>query len=160
MKAAVLYYTRSGNTQKMAQAIAEGMQSVDGVEAKIFPIDDYDKDYVEESSCVVLGTPTYMASMAAEVKVWLDGPKPNLAGKLGGAFATEDYLHGGADLAVRTILDHLMVFGMLLYSGGGSCGAPVIHLGPVALSRDLEGSRATFTTYGKRMAEKASQLFG
>ena len=52
------------------------------------------------------------------MKVWLEGParKCGLAGKIGGAFATADYLHGGGDLAVQEILKHLMVLGMLAVS--------------------------------------------
>ncbi|MCI8326438.1 MAG: flavodoxin, partial [Lachnospiraceae bacterium] len=51
------------------------------------------------------------------------------------------------------------VYGMMTYSGGGSLGKPVIHLGPVALSSRLEESEETFLTYGERMATKATELF-
>ncbi len=162
MKMSVLYYSKSGNTKKMAEVIAEGMQSLEGVEAKAFALDGIDDNWVRESKCVVIGTPIYMASVCGEVKTWLEGPalKYALAGKIGGAFATADYVHGGGELGIRTILDHMMVFGMLTYSGGGSCGKPVIHLGPVALSGALDSYRDTFHTYGRRMAEKTLEIFG
>ena len=94
------------------------------------------------------------------VKVWLDGPalKAGLAGKVGGAFATADYLHGGGDLGIQTILNHMMVLGMLTYSGGGSFGKPVIHLGPVALHGHLEESKELFRLYGQRSAARCSAL--
>ena len=82
------------------------------------------------------------------------------AGKVGGAFATADYLHGGGDLGIQTILNHMMVLGMLTYSGGGSFGKPVIHLGPVALHGHLEESKELFRLYGQRMATKTVSLFG
>lgn len=162
MKASILYFSRTGNTKRMAEAIAEGMRSEGGVETGIFPLDGIDVDFVNESRCVILGTPTYLATMAAQVKVWLDTPNQGLvvAGKLGGAFATQDYLHGGGDIAVQSVLAHLMVRGMLVYSGGGAHGKPVIHLGPVALKDDLAGAEETFRTYGKRMAGKMLELFG
>ena len=53
----------------------------------------------------------------------------------------------------------MMVYGMLTYSGGGAFGKPVIHLGPVALSSQLDASVETFLTYGERMAAKAAELF-
>ena len=49
-----------------------------------------------------------------------------LTGKLGGAFATAEYLHGGAELGIQTILDHMLVLGMMAYSGGGAYGAHLI----------------------------------
>lgn len=160
MKMAVLYYTRTGHTKAMAEAVAEGMRKVDGVETGVFALDAVDVKFIEESKCVVLGTPTYLASMAADVKVWLDGSmKIPLAGKLGGAFATEDYVHGGGVLAIQSVLSHLMVKGMLVYSGGGAHGKPVIHLGPVAMSSRMDEAKEAFIIYGERMARQAATLF-
>ena len=90
MKMTVLYHSVTGNTKTMAQVIAEGMMTVAGVEAKAFPIENWDTAWVKESKCVVLGTPIYLADLCSAVKVWLDGPalKAGLAGKVGGAFAT------------------------------------------------------------------------
>jgi len=101
MKAMVLYYSKTGHTQKMAEIIAQGMERVQGVQAKACSIDDLDEAWAAESKCIVLGSPIYFASVCADVKSWLEGPckKCQLAGKLGGAFATMDYLHGGGDLA-------------------------------------------------------------
>ena len=49
--------------------------------------------------------------------------------------------------------------GCLLYSGRGGYGAPVIPLGPVATSKDLEKYEETFRIYGRRMASKALELY-
>ena len=161
MKMTVLYYSKTGNTKHMAEIIAQGMETVDGVEAKAFPLDAVEEAWAKESKCIILGAPIYMASVCAPVMSWLQSSFPayGLAGKLGGAFATADYIHGGGDLGIRTILDHMMVYGMLTYSGGGSCGKPVIHLGPVAISGHLEESEETFVAYGKRMAAKAKEIY-
>ncbi len=162
MNMSVLYFSKTGNTQKMAEVIAAGMRSVDGAAAKAFSIHDLDEIWVKDSRCIVVGSPIYMADVCGEIKTWLEGPSRQygMAGKIGGAFATADYIHGGGELGVRTILDHMMVLGMLAFSGGGSMGKPVIHLGPVALSDHLEHSRTTFETYGRRMAQKTLEIFG
>ena len=162
MKMSVLYSSVTGNTRQMAEVIAQGMASVAGVQARAFSIDDVDEAHLAESRCVVLGTPTYMASMSAAVKTWLEekGVKLGLAGKMCGAFATARYIHGGSELAIQSILAHLMVAGMLPYSGGAAFGPPVIHLGPVAIDGKLAESREVFLTYGERMAKKAMELFG
>ena len=161
MKMTVLYYSRTGHTRHMAEIIARGMETEKGVEARAFPLDGVDAAWARESKCIVLGSPIYMAGVCADVITWLQGSFPayELAGKLGGAFATADYIHGGGDLGIRTILDHMLVYGMLTYSGGGSCGKPVIHLGPVAISNHLEESEETFLAHGKRMAAKTLELY-
>ena len=50
MKMTVLYHSVTGNTKTMAQVIAEGMMTVAGVEAKAFPIENWDAAWVKEST--------------------------------------------------------------------------------------------------------------
>ena len=107
-----------------------------------------------------MGTPTYHANPCWQIKKWLDETSNTyLKGKIGAAFATADYPQGGADIAISTILMHLMVDGMLLYSGGSSQGQPFIHLGAVALKENFEESKAVFEVFGTRIAEKTKELF-
>ncbi|MCC8180042.1 MAG: NAD(P)H-dependent oxidoreductase [Planctomycetes bacterium] len=161
MKAAVLYYTRTNNTKKMAEMVVEGMKTVSGFDAQAFALDGVDADFVKAAKCVIVGTPVYLASMAAPVKVWLDdgAMKLGLNGKIGGAFATANFIHGGGELAVQQILSHMLVLGMFAYSGGGAHGQPVIHLGPVAIGNDLAAFNETFKTYGARMAKMTAEVF-
>ena len=44
----------------MALYIVDGMASVEGIEAKSFDLENIDIDFVKESQCIVIGTPTYM----------------------------------------------------------------------------------------------------
>lgn len=159
MKAAVLYFSQTGKTKAMAECIVSGMQQ-EMVDAKAFSIDEIDAEWLEESKCIVIGTPTYYADLSAKMKVFLETLaqyKP--FGKLGGAFATAQYVHGGGDIAVQTILRHMLTYGMLAYSAGGSKGKPVIHLGPVGGCNSKEEDEKLFNIYGQRMAAKTKELF-
>lgn len=162
MKVSVIYHSVTHNTKTMAQEIVTGMQTVDGIKAKAFPIDAVDIAFAKESCALVFGAPVYAANMSGAMYTYLQGEvnKTAPAGKLVGAFATQDYVHGGADLTINTILARLMVSGALAYSGGGAYGKPVIHLGPVAIGGALDDSAETFRIYGARMAQKAAELFG
>ena len=51
-----------------------------------------------------------------------------------------------------------MMTGMMVYSGGGSKGNPVIHLGPVAIGGELEKYEELFEIYGKRFAEQTAAI--
>ena len=167
MKLAVIYDSKTGNTKTAAEWIAEGMNSVAGTEAKAFHIRDVDDDFVREAKGVVMGCPTYAALMTPDMRTWLmtSAGKLGMAGKLGGAFATEQYTHGGAEMVIQSILTNEIVFGMLCYSGGGSFGKPIIHMGPVGVNDNvephngLEHYKANFTVFGERFAKKAAELF-
>ena len=167
MKLAVLFDSKSGNTKQAAEWIAAGMGEVDGVEARAFQIGQEDADFVKEARGVVIGCPVYAALMTPDMRAWLMGAggKYAMAGKLGGAFATEQYTHGGAELVIQAILTNELVWGMLCYSGGGSQGHPVIHLGPVGVNGNaekhngMEHYEETFRIFGRRFAAKAAQLF-
>lgn len=157
MKLSVIYDSVSGTTEACAKYIVNGMQQVEGVEAKAFHINDVDMDYAIASDGLVFGTPTYMGGATAAFYTWLEknSKKLKLGGKLGGAFATGAYIHGGENLATMQILIHLLVRGMMVYSGGNAHGKPVIHVGPAALSTDVEEYRELFELFGKRFAEQA-----
>ena len=160
MKAAIVFDSRTHTTEKAATFIAEGLESVDDIEARCFNIDEADFEYIQQSQLVILGSPTYMASVTAKMKSWLESNagKLKLAGKLGGAYATEQYIHGGAENAIQEMLVFMMVMGMMTYSGGSACGKPVIHLGPVGMSQDIESFKELFVTYGQRMGEQLLKI--
>ena len=163
MKMAVIYHSVTGNTKHMGDLIVKGMNSIEGVEAQAFPIEAVDAEFVKEAKCVVFGSPIYAAHITGQMMQYLlsDAGKLNLAGKLAGAYATAQYVHGGAELGIREMLDHAMVMGALTYSGGGSFGKPVIHLGPVGIDNTMDISQFAdnFEIYGSRMAHKAIELF-
>lgn len=168
MKLSVIYDSKTGNTKQAAEWIVEGMTGVEGVEAKAFSIKEIDEDFVKESKGVVIGSPSYAAAMTPDMHGWLlsSGGKLGMAGKLGGAFATEQYTHGGGEMVIQSILTIELVFGMLYYSSGGGCGNPYIHIGPVGVNGNkeshngLENYKDYFNIFGTRFAQKAAELFG
>ena len=109
---------------------------------------------------LIVGTPTYNGCLTARMKEWLEDGLTKLdpAGKLGGAYATASYIHGGGGLAMQCVFTHMLVEGMMVYSSGQAKGAPVIHLGPVAIAPNLDDFAKLFITYGKRMAQQAAEL--
>lgn len=167
MKAAIIFFSETGNTRRAAEFIQEGMER-SGMEVKLYNLKEELPDalFVKECRCVICGTPTYYANMCWQMKQWFDTSHSfSLAGKLGGAFATVGCGHGGGDVAVLTILQHLLVKGMVVYSSGAEYGCPVIHLGPVGIKSTaenvevLEKQKELFFQYGERFARKAGELF-
>lgn len=135
MKFAIFYFSKTGHTREMAEKIAKGIRA-EGAEARLFSIEEpVDAEYAAECRGFIFGAPTYAGSACWQMIKWLQTELGALkpAGKLGGAFATAHFAQGGADSTIMGILNHLLVLGMVVFSGGAAYGKPIIHHGPVAL---------------------------
>ncbi len=158
-KICILYFSKTGKTKEMAEVIAEGATEA-GAEVKTLSIEDALPEDVNDCDAVIFGTPTYYANICWQIKKWFDEGKAfNLSGKLGAAFATANMIQGGADTAITTLIQHMMVKGMLVYSGGTTCGQPFVHLGAVATRDQFEECKPMFRALGERVAKKALELF-
>ncbi|MFP4397398.1 MAG: flavodoxin family protein, partial [Desulfonatronovibrio sp.] len=72
MQILVLYYSKSGNTQKLAQAIARGVESVSGATAVLKSTAEVKKQDFLDSSGIIAGSPVYFGVMAADLKRVID----------------------------------------------------------------------------------------
>jgi len=104
LKLLILYYSQTGNTEKMARAVAEGAKSVAGVnvELKYFarPED------LAEADGIILGMPTYHHDMGVDMKRLLEElaiKRVDLRGKVGAAFGS----YGWSGEAPRMLLEVL-----------------------------------------------------
>lgn len=167
MKLAICYFSATGRTEAMAKAMARGMaQAQPDAEVRCFSITELNADhsenvaYVNACQGVVFGTPDYYAGESWQLKQWLDVCPCKLAHKLGGCFSTANVMVGGADVAIEHVLTHLLVQGMLVYSGGSSYGQPFIHLGPICYRDHEADGAALMEVFGSRFAQKTVELFG
>ena len=158
IKMLVAYYSRTGHTKTMAEAIAEGARQtgalVDAKEVREFKVEtllDYD--------AIVLGSPSYYGSMAAEIKHMLDASitlQGKLTNRVGGAFATCAHAGGGAEITLISLIYAMMVHGMVISSG--TLYSP---LGPVSLhsggGTDVDQE---CRQYGKVVAQLAAKVRG
>jgi NAD(P)H dehydrogenase (quinone) len=160
MKISVIYHSETGNTKRIAEMIAEGAKFGGEVEVKSMSIDEIDPTFAESSKAVIVGCPTHRGAFSWQMKKWIGTTKLKFAGKIGSVFATEGYLGGGADFAEMGLIAHLLVMGMLVYSGGTSLGQPFIHYGAVAIKDGDEAQRERAKIFGERIARKALELFG
>ncbi len=162
MKISVIYHSETGNTRRMAEIITKAAASVSpDVEARAFSCEEVDEDFLAASGAVILGCPTYEGTLSWQMKRFLDETRVDLAGKLGGCFASQNWPGGGgADLAEITIIAGMLVRGMLVYSGGITVGQPFLHFGAVS-TRAPEGLYVErCVKLGENIANKALELFG
>ena len=71
-KILVLYDTRSGNTQKMAAAVAEGVKSRSDVEVTLKHVDEAQPSDLFEHDGIAVGTPTWCGGLSWKLKKFFD----------------------------------------------------------------------------------------
>lgn len=73
-KVAVLYHSGYGHTEVQAKAVAKGAAQVDGVEVKLVKAEEATQnlDLVKDADAIIFGSPTYMGSVSAPFKAFMD----------------------------------------------------------------------------------------
>lgn len=154
-KAMVVYFSKSGHTKKMAEAITEGIEST-GISVTLCDVQKAKVDDLVVHDAIILGSPTYYGTMAAELKKFLDESVKyhgKLAGKVGGAFSSSGMLGGGNETTVLSIVEALLIHGMILQGN-----AKIGHYGPVAVGSPDTSALKECVTYGKRIGELILKL--
>ena len=155
----VLYYSATGSVQSLARAVARGVESVDGMRArlrtvpKVAPVTERAEPGVppegapyveardlEECAGLALGSPTRFGNMAAPLKYFIDGLGPQwsrgtLAGKPAALFTSTATMHGGQEATLLSMMLPLLHHGMLIV------GVPYTE-------PDLNATRSGGTPYG------------
>lgn len=117
MKVLVMYYSKSGNTEKLATEIAKGVKEVDGVECDMKPVAEIKKEDFLTSDGIIVGSPVYFGTMAAEVKEVFDkfvGIRNKMGDMIGAAFATGADSSGGKETTIISIIQAMLIYGMIV----------------------------------------------
>ncbi len=155
----VLYYSATGSVRALAQAVSRGVESVEGMRARVRTVPKVasvvDKvvaavpsegaPYVEardlaECAGLALGSPTRFGNMAAPLKYFIDGlgaewVRGTLAGKPAAVFSSTASMHGGQEATLLSMMLPLLHHGMLIV------GIPYTE-------PDLNATRSGGTPYG------------
>jgi len=158
IKILILYYSRTGNTEKMAKAVAEGVSLIDGVKVLIKSVREARIQDLLEADGIIIGSPTYYGTIAGPLKEFLDQTVKyhgSLEGKVGGAFASCGAKGGGAETAVLDIIKIMLIHGMIIQGNPEEHHYGVISIGPP----DEETLNAC-RELGRRVALLAKRLKG
>ncbi len=74
IKVAVVYHSGYGHTVKVAQAVAQGAASVSGVAVDLVKAEEAHLDWsvLDNADAIIMGAPTYMGSLSAPFKAFMD----------------------------------------------------------------------------------------
>ncbi len=184
MKIAIIYFSGTGNTAHMAQAVLSGAQSVSGTEAELLAISGADITegrYVNDSilekldaaDAIIFGSPTYMGGPAAQFKAFADATggrwyTQGWTGKLAAGFTVSASPSGDklGTLQYFNILaaQHGMIWvglgqlPQLAPEGINRLGAYLGVMGQAAAAPPNDLDLATGKALGERVAKVAQRL--
>ncbi len=134
----ILYYSRHGAVEAMAQQLARGVESVPGMQARLRSVPPvaaaFDPlaeavpahgapyvthDDLKECAGLALGSPTRFGNMAAPLKYFIDGLgtqwiSGTLVGKPAAVFTSSSTQHGGQESTCLSMMLPLLHHGMLI----------------------------------------------
>jgi NAD(P)H dehydrogenase (quinone) len=155
-KILVVYHSRSGNTEKMAHAIAEGVKKVKGVTVEVKKTDATTNENLLSADGIIMGSPTYYGQMSAKLKSLIDESVKihgKLNGKVGAAFASSGQEASGAETTLLSILESMLVHGMIVQGRADSK-----HYGAAAVGSPNKGVIDDCEELGKSVAALVVKL--
>jgi NAD(P)H dehydrogenase (quinone) len=158
MQILVLYYSKGGNTRKLAEKIAEGVNEVEGVSALLKRTDEVSQDDFLACDGVIAGSPVYFGVMASQLKkVFEDfvGVRKRMEGKVGAAFATSADPSGGKETTMISIIQALLIYGMVI---AGDPMSATGHYGVSCVGPPDKKVGENAAKLGRRVAELAKKL--
>ena len=95
-KVAVVYFSNTGNTEAIAELVAEGAREA-GAEVDVFSVDDFDVNSADDYDAFALGCPACGSEELddSEFEPMLDELEPKISGKSVVLFGS--YGHGGGE---------------------------------------------------------------
>ncbi|MFH0843872.1 MAG: NAD(P)H-dependent oxidoreductase [Pseudomonadota bacterium] len=160
MQILILYYSKGGNTKKLAEKIAQGVEDVEGVKASVRHTGQVTKDDFVNSEGIIAGSPVYFGLMAADLKKVFDefvGVRKKMEGKVGAAFATSADPSGGKETTMMSIIQALLIYGMVIVGDPLSATG---HYGVACVGAPDEKIGENAVKLGRRVAELAKKLKG
>ena len=154
----VVYFSATGNTKKMAEAVLEGASSIEPVGCTLKSVEQVTNQDWLSADAIIVGSPTYFGQMASRIKRMFDITEKiygQLEGKVGAAFTTAGGAGCGHELTNMSIITAMLVSGMIVQ---GTTKGP--HFGPFAVGDPQEENLQAARDLGVRVAELALTLFG
>ena len=159
MQVLVLYFSKGNNTKKLAEQIVKGVEST-GCIALLRSTSEVTQDDFSESAGVIAGSPVYFGVMAAELKKVFDdfvGLRRKMENKVGAAFATSNHHTGGKETTMLSILQCMMIYGMIIVGDPMDASG---HYGVGCVQAPDETASKDGYKLGARVAELCGKLAG
>ena len=154
-KVGIIYYSRTGNTEKMAEFVFQGVKK-EGLEVELKKVEETTLEDLLGWDGIIVGSPTYYGLVASPIKDLFDQSVKyhgRLEGKVGGAFSSSANPGGGNETTIMSIFQMMLIHGMIVQ------GSPKgDHYGPVSIGVPNGRVKAQCEALGRRVAKTVKKL--
>lgn len=118
----IIHHSVKGHTERLAEAIAEGVESTSSCSSRIISVRDATESHITGCQGLILGCPTHMGNVSAPMKVFMDEVigsvwvKGGIPGTVGSCFTSSGSLHGDKEFALMAMIVTMFQLGMTLVS--------------------------------------------
>jgi NAD(P)H dehydrogenase (quinone) len=152
----IVYDSESGNTEKMAFAVAEGVKQVKNIDVMVKRVENASIEDLCKADGIILGSPTYYGQMSGKLKAFIDRSVKihgKLEGKVGAAFTSSGGTASGAETTLLSIIEAMMVHGMIFQGRSDDK-----HYGPAALGAPRAKNIESCRELGRKVARLVLKL--
>ena len=177
MKVLIAHYSLLGHTSRLAEAVMQGVEEIEGAEAKLMRVPEilaeeeikrrgaggFNKSFENIPICraddlamadaIILGAPTYLGNMCAQMQHFLNSlgklwRDGALVGKVGSAFTSSGSQHGGQEAALLSVHTTMLHLGMIVV------GLPYTFQGQLRIDEITGGTPYGATTITGQKGER------
>jgi len=152
----VVYDSKTGHTEMMASAVAEGARQIEGIDVVVKKVDETSNEDLLSADGIIVGSPTYYGQMSGKIKAFIDRSieiHGKLEGKVGGAFTSSGGIASGAETTILSILQAMLIHGMIVQGR-----ARTQHYGAASVDSPQEKDIQICQELGKRVASLVTEL--
>jgi NAD(P)H dehydrogenase (quinone) len=164
LKVLLLFDSRGGLTEQLAQAVAEGVRTVPAAELAYRRLDEASQRELKEADALIVGSPNW-SGITGKLKDWFDysgdlWQTGELAGKVGAAFTAGWSRSAGTEATLLQILHLLLANGMIIVGLPWSERMRLSgsYYGATAHGEVTDDDRHQARELGRRVAETAQRL--
>lgn len=160
----LLFDSRGGLTEQLAEAVADGARSVASVDLRSRRIDEADPSELLEADALIIGSPNW-SGVTGKLKEWFDRSGDlwetgELAGKIGACFTAGWSRSAGTEATLLQLLHLLLAHGMLIVGLPWSdrMRRSGSYYGATAHGEVTDDDREQARALGRRVAETVVRL--
>lgn len=160
----ISYYTQTGHTKEMAEAVAKGAASVEGTTVKVKSMEETTDEDLKWANALIIGCPVHMSNIPHQaIATIMKWSGRNLRNKIGATFVTSGYMSTGEEVVHINLMLNMLMKRMIIVGGpdhSQSYGATAVTMEEPFKSMNPKGVAEQFIAKGKALGQRVAEIAG
>jgi NAD(P)H dehydrogenase (quinone) len=160
----VAYYSQTGNTKQLAEAIGQGAGAVTGTTVRVKSMEEITEKDLQWANALAVGCPVHMSNIPHQVlAMMMKWPGKDLQNKVAAVFVTSGYMSTGEEFTQINLMLNLLMKRMIIVGGPDNSqpfGVTAVTGEEVFKSMNAKGIADLFVTKGKALGRRLAEIAG